>query len=206
VLTSVVARLLVLALIKSLALPLADATRPVRAKSETRTVTRTFSNTGVINIPGTGIDTFGIANPYPSTIQVSGLKKGKILDVNVHLDNLTHPFPDDIDILLAATQIPGVNAIIMSDVGDADPNTVNVNLVFNDAAPSPLPDESTLSSGSFQPTNFPGDDAVDLFPAPAPPPTGGSTLAIFNGHNPNGTWQLFVNDDEVADRGTLAGG
>ena len=110
-------RLLALLLLTSLALPLAEVgqMQPALAKSKTKTVTKFFSNVAPIAIPGTG--TSGIANPYPSQIQVSGLRKGKIQDLNVHLNNLSHTFPDDIDVLLAATQISGINAIIMSDVG-----------------------------------------------------------------------------------------
>jgi hypothetical protein len=211
-LTRILTRVLALVLITSLALPLTElATQPVVAKNSSRsvhadkskkkTVTKTFTDTAPITIPGTG--TQGVANPYPSTIQVSGLKKGKILDVNVALNALSHTFPDDIDLLLAATQIPGINATIMSDVGGST-DAVNVNLVLDDAAPTQLPDGSPLVSGTFQPVNF--EDLIDGFPAPAPTQTGGSSLAVFNNQNPNGTWQLFAFDDAAADTGNLAGG
>ena len=33
-----------------------------------------------------------------------------------------------------------------------------------------------------------------------------TTLVFFNGQNPNGTWQLFIQDDTGGDTGSLAGG
>ena len=198
----IVTRVLALLLLTSLALPLAEAGQmgSALAKSKTKTVTKTFSNVTPIAIPGTGDE--GVANPYPSTIQVSGLKQGKIQDINVHLNSLSHTFPDDIDMLLAATQIPGINSTIMSDVG-GDIDAVNVNLVLDDTAPTALPADGPLVSGSFQPTNIGGNDAFD---PPAPAPSGLTSLAFFNGKNPNGTWQLFIFDDGSPDTGTLAGG
>src|SRR4051794_887455 len=197
-LTRLLTRGLVVLLLASLSLPLAEfGTQPALAKSKTKTVTKFFSNVAPITIPGAGTE--GPANPYPSQFTVSGLKKGKIKDINVHLNNLSHTFPDDIDILLVATQIPGINSIIMSDVG-GDIDAVDVNLVLDDQAPMALPADGPLVSGSFQPTNIGGNDAFD---PPAPAPSGLTSLAFFNGKNPNGTWQLFILDDSSNDTGTL---
>jgi subtilisin-like proprotein convertase family protein len=57
-----------------------------------------FSNPTAIAIPAAP-ETFGPANPYPSTISVSGLT-GTIVDVNVTLNNLSHTCTGDIDVLL----------------------------------------------------------------------------------------------------------
>lgn len=161
----------------------------VDAKKKTKKVTKTFSNTGAI----TTTDAGGAANPYPSTIQVSGLKKGKILQVRVQLNGFTASIPDDIDVMLSASQIPGKNAVIMSDVGG--PNAVSaVNLKLDDEAASPLPNEEQLISGTFRPANYVGGGVTDPFPAPAPTPSSNSALSVFNGANPNGTWQLWVID------------
>lgn len=138
-------------------------------------------------------------SPYPSSIGVSGLA-GTISKVTVKLNNITHTFPDDVDVLLVGPT--GANAIIMSDAGGGTDAT-NVTLVFDDAAPSPLPDLSALTSGTFQPTNY---APADTFPAPAPVPSGGSALSVFNGTNPNGVWRLFVRDDQLGDVGSFAGG
>ena len=180
-------------LIATLALPLAVGTQMAEAKSKTKTVT--FTSTAPITLPGSGI-----ANPYPSEIVVKGLKKGKILDVNVLINGYSEPVPDDIDVLLAASQLSGLNAIIMSDVGAAQAVT-NINLVLDDAAASPMPDGPGLTSGTFQPTNASG--SADLFPSPAPTPSGNSLLSVFNNQNPNGTWQLFINDNAGNGAGSI---
>ena len=179
-------RILSLVLVMLLALPLALASPLTDAKPKKKIVTRVFTNAGAITMSNVGV-----VNPYPATIQVSGLKKGKILDVNVLLNNYNNAVPDDTDVLLAASQLPGANAIIMSDVGAAIP-AVNVNLKLDDQATLPLPDAGPLVSGTFLPTNAAG--LADNFPPPAPPPSGNSALSVFNGGNPNGTWQLFVSE------------
>jgi len=182
-------------LIATLALPLAVSTQTVEAKSKTKTVT--FTSTVPITLPGSGI-----ASPYPSEIVVKGLKKGQILDVNVLINGYSEPAPDDIDVLLATTQLPGSNAIIMSDVGDAQAIS-NVNLVLDDAATNSLPDSDQIISGTFKPTNIDSGGVTDMFPSPAPTPSGNSLLSVFNNQNPNGTWQLFINDNAGNGAGSI---
>jgi hypothetical protein len=116
----------------------------------------------------------------------------------VELYNLTHAFPDDLDIMLVGPN--GQNAIIMSDVGGTG-DLSNVTLTFDDAAPTGLPDAGQIVTGIFTPTNI--NDGADSFPAPAPAPSGGSALSIFNNTNPNGAWKLFIVDDSSLDAGTL---
>jgi hypothetical protein len=124
-----------------------------------------------------------------------------VLSVNVTLNNFSEGAPDDVDVLLVGPT--GVNAILMSDVGDFT-NPGGVTLTLSDAAGSGLPDNATLVSGTFQPTNIGGGDA---FPGPAPAPAGTSNLSAFDGTNPNGTWSLYVVDDRAsAGTGSFAGG
>lgn len=138
-------------------------------------------------------------SPYPSSIGVSGLA-GTISKVTVTLNNFSHTFPDDVDILLVGPT--GANAVIMSDAGGSA-DVSNITLTFDDAAGSPLSDIGALTSGTFQPTNH---APADTFAAPAPVPSGGSALSVFNGTNPNGVWRLFVRDDQLGDAGIFAGG
>lgn len=172
----------------------------VEAKKKSKVVTRTFSNTSAIATDGDGP-----AVPYPSTIQVSGLKKGKIQKIRVFLNGYSAPVPDNIDVMLSATQLPSLTAVIMSDVGAAVPLN-NVNLILDDDAANVLPDDGVpaITSGTYKPTNYNG--SAESFPAPAPTPSGNSALSVFNGANPNGTWQLWVDDDPGNGPAQFAGG
>jgi subtilisin-like proprotein convertase family protein len=159
--------------------------------------TSNFTNATAIAIPLTG--TSGPASPYPSAISVSGIT-GSIAAVQVTLNGLTHTFPDDIDIMLAGPA--GTNALIMSDVGGGT-DVAGINITLSDTAASSLPDSTVLSSGTFRPTNI---GVGDTFAPPAPAPSGGSALSVFNGTDPNGTWNLWVVDDLSGDTGSLTGG
>ncbi|CAN5580613.1 hypothetical protein BH18ACI3_BH18ACI3_17810 [soil metagenome] len=162
---------------------------------------QTFSNPAPLLVPGGApTTTVGPASPYPSNITVSGVS-GTVTKATVTLTNVSHTFPDDIDILLVGPT--GATVILMSDSGGAL-DVTNVNLTFDDAAAAMLPDSTQIVSGIFKPTNF---VAGDTFPAPAPASPYGTTLAgSFNGTNPNGTWRLYVADDLGGDVGSIAGG
>jgi Proprotein convertase P-domain len=163
----------------------------------------TFRNTDGITINDSLITSPPtIATPYPSEITVSGLS-GTVTDVNLKLGGLRHTEPPDIDVLLVGPS--GANAIVMSDVGGLDP-VRKLHLLLDDEAASSLPGGSQLTDGTFQPTNVvsTGDPSgVDSFPLPAPTPSGGSALSVFDGTDPNGTWKLYVVDDSQVDSGRL---
>jgi subtilisin-like proprotein convertase family protein len=167
--------------------------RPRRPKY--KTVTRTFSNATPITIPTTA----GPANPFPSEIKVAGLKRGRLLDVNVTLSGFSHTYPDDVDVLLESPNLR--RAVIMSDVGGSE-DVSNLTIKLDDQAAALLPPNSLLGSGSFRPTN---DGLADAFPPPAAP-SSDVALSTFNGINPNGTWRLYIVDDASPDGGNLAGG
>lgn len=160
-----------------------------------------FSNIDPISIPATGTE--GMANPYPSTIDVFGLT-GTITDVNVTINGLNHTFPDDLDILLVGPD--GQKIILLSDAGGPHDIT-NLTITFDDQAASFPANGDTLVAGSFKPVNYTGNGGPDdIFPAPAPAGPYDSLLSVFNGMGPNGTWRLFVFDDEGADFGRIANG
>jgi subtilisin-like proprotein convertase family protein len=175
-----------------------------------RNVTKTFSSDAGIAIPDAQIvDGIGAANPYPSPINVSGLKEGRVVDVNLTLRGFSHTFPGDLNVLLVAPD--GRNALVVSDVGDPDSNeaVVDLSITLDDEAATRLPEVALLTSGAFQPTDgsIPGPNGdIDGFPAPAPSPSGAVALSTFDGINPNGEWQLFVLDDEEDDIGAFAQG
>jgi subtilisin-like proprotein convertase family protein len=156
--------------------------------------TTSFQNFQSFTIPGTG--SIGNANPYPSIINVGALPTS-IRRASVRLTNLSHTFPDDIDMLLVGPD--GQNAIIMSDVGGST-DLSGLTLTLDDTAANSMPDATQIVSGTFKPTNF---DAVDAFPPPAPVPLGSSALSVFNGTNPNGAWTLYVVDDLGGDSGSM---
>ncbi len=190
-------RALVIALIVFITLPLATGTPQVEARKKKKTVVATYTFTGPFVLPGSGP-----ANPYPVPINVTGLKKGKIKDVNVILNGFSYDVPDDIDILLVASHLPGRDAIIMSDVGDAQPAS-NVNLTLDDDAATSLPDNGPLVSGTFKPTNI-ESGVPDVFPPPAPAASGNNALSVFNGQKANGEWQLYINDAPGNGPGSIA--
>ena len=160
----------------------------------TSNIVSNFSNAGAITLPD-----FGRATPYPSTINVSGLG-GTVTKVTVSLNDLSHSFADDVDVLLVGPT--GASTVLMSDVGGFG-GVFPVTLVLDDAAPASLPDSGPLVSGTFRPTNI---GVTDSYAAPAPAGPYGTQLAAFNGANPNGPWSLYVFDDLPGDSGSIAGG
>jgi hypothetical protein len=153
------------------------------------TTTSSFSNLTPIIIPATGGGDPAAApsNPYPSTINVSGLN-GTITRVTAQLFDYNHSSPEDVDVLLVGPG--GQKILLMSDVGGVG-SANQVNLTFDDSGPSMAPN---ITSGTFRPTN---NGADDLFPSPAPPGPypDPQRLSTFLNLNPNGVWSLFAVDD-----------
>lgn len=176
----------------------------------TSTASQTFSNATAIVIPGTGTGatTGAPASPYPSNVTVSGIT-APVSKVGVTLKNMSHTFPDDVDVLLVGPT--GQKLIIMSDAGDTN-DWVGATITLDDAAGNALGDTASNQTGTFRPGNF--GTVQDPFPAPAPAgpylspaPGGAATFAsAFGGLDPNGTWSLYVVDDAATDVGTFAGG
>ena len=199
---AVCTRLALVVLAALLALPIVLPASPVAAKQRARTVTTTFRNPApiiLINEYDTNLPVSGSVDP--SAIKVSGLN-GPIRDVNLRLNNYIHTYPDDVQILLVGPD--GQTAHVMGNVGGSG-EALNVTLRLDDEAASPLPNEDEPGSGTFKPTAAPG--STDVFNPPAPLPSGNSELSVFDGSNPNGTWRLFVQDEDSSfDLGAIAGG
>jgi len=158
-----------------------------------------FRNTSAIPIPLVG------APASPATVNVSG-RQGTITDVNVRLTGISHTFPDDLDVILQSPT--GRTALIMSDVGSAVSSRATnktsypadgITLTLDDQASRSLSDTDRLVSGIFKPTNIidPSEGTTEG-DAPGPSSTNfPSALSTFNGANPNGTWKLWVDDDNL---------
>lgn len=163
--------------------------RTADASATGPTVTRTTASPIAIPIIGT-------ATPYPVTLEVSGLT-GTIDDVAVRMEDLTHTYPEDLDILLVGPG--GQTSMFMSDVGGWD-DVANLDLTFRDGAPPPS--ATHLVPGTYAPTNISREESL---PAPAPPGPYPVPLSGFLATNPNGTWSLYIEDDFTTDIGTMAG-
>lgn len=161
-------------------------------------VTSSFTSAdGPVTIPGTGsgAGTGAPANPYPTTIVVSGVPVGAIVK-SVTLNKFSHTFPSDVDIVLQSPT--GTNVILTSDLGSGtDAN--NAVLEITDGAPA-LP--SAFVSGVYSAGN---SGTPDAFPAPGPGSVSQASpsLSLFGNADHNGTWNLFIADDAGGDIGSL---
>jgi subtilisin-like proprotein convertase family protein len=136
-----------------------------------------------------------------------------VVKVTATLKNVTHQYPDDMNVLLVGPA--GQNLVVLSDAGNpggaggpfgANNNTVN----FDDAAAGQLaqnaPWGAAGSTVSSKPVDYEPSGDTDPFAAPAPAPSAATALSTFNTTNPNGTWSLYVMSDGAPDTGTIAGG
>jgi streptogramin lyase len=158
-----------------------------------------FRNTSAVPIPLVG------APSTPASTNVSGLQ-GTITDVNVRLTGISHTFPDDMDVILQSPT--GKTALIMSDVGSAVGSRATnktsypadgITLTLDDQAARSLSDTNPLVSGIYKPTNIiDPDEGTTEGDAPGPFSTSfPSALSTFNGESANGTWKLWVDDDNL---------
>lgn len=142
------------------------------------------------------------ASPYPSAKLVAAFA-GSITNVTVQINGFTHPHPDDVHIILVAPD--GTTCCLMRNCGGAVAVSA-VDLVFDDAAGTPVPDETEITAGSYVPTQ---NGAEVNAPAPCGAGPYGATLSVFNGITgaaAAGHWMLFVFDDSPADAGSINGG
>lgn len=144
------------------------------------------------------------ANPYPSTITVTG-GTTVIGAMRVTLYDVWHFNPDNMDVLLVGPN--GQKYILMADVGG--PTSIiqeaPVTVTFSDVSAAALPNGGPLTTGQFLPTSC--ETPVTNFPAGAPVgpyvepgctvarPANRTLFGNFGNTDSNGTWQLFVRDD-----------
>lgn len=151
-----------------------------------------------IRVPSDTTATLGLADPYPASLNVQGLKA--IQDIAVTLRSVTHKYAADLDVMLVGPR--GQSVLLMSDAGQ---NTAlkGATLTFRRGA-AVLPDITEIVTGTYAPTDYVGNDGIDEFPAPAAT-TRNLDLGTFIGTDPNGEWRMYVNDDQSNDVGQISG-
>ena len=164
------------------------------------------ASSSFVNATGITINDQATASPYPSVNIVSGAV-GTVTKITVSLNNVTHGYPDDLDVLLVGPG--GQRVMLMSDAGSsasAKNPLNNVTITFDELAANPLPDSNQIVTATYRPANYAGGMfTADSFEGLLPPFTN-TSLGVFIGTIPNGTWALYVVDDEFQDVGNIAGG
>ena len=102
---------------------------------------------------------------------------GEITDVNVQLD-IAHSWNEDLQVTLISPS--GTRIELFNAVGGSSDNFVGT--ILDDQATTPIGQGSAPFTGAFVPSQ---------------------SLAVLNGENPNGTWQLEVTDTFAADGGVV---
>jgi subtilisin-like proprotein convertase family protein len=151
-----------------------------------------FTNATPVTVP-----IFGKASPYASEISVAGMP-GALVDLEVRLLGITHPAPDDLDILLVPPR--GKAVPLMSDTcGSATFD--DKSFEFNSRPPvggNTWPYMGSFCQGDrFLPTNGPNntDTSPDGWPDAPAGPYACCGLDHLHGADPNGVWRLYVVDD-----------
>ena len=184
------------------------STGSITGWSITFTPAYSFASSGPIVIndsPSAGVAI--PATPYPSQISVSGLQ-GDIADVALTLNSFNDSSPADVSVLLVG---PGGLAFVpLSHTGGGNPGENNVTFTLDDFGAAQVP-KANFAADMYQPTAR--DNGIALaFPAPAPAafatpaPVGSATFSsVYGRSDPNGTWSLYVIDDNPGGSGMIAG-
>jgi subtilisin-like proprotein convertase family protein len=167
--------------------------------------TKTVANTAGIAIPDSGN-----ANPFPSTINVSGVGT-ELTGLKVVLRNVNHSCTKDLDVLLVGPD--GTETVLFSDNGqpaitfDGCTNLVKDAVTIDDTCPdfgNSMPGgESSTDPICVRPSDndslgHQGDNWGSVGASAQ-----ALNLSTFNGKNPNGAWKLYINDDSDGDSGTI---
>jgi len=134
----------------------------------------------------------GEGTPYPAPFLVSGLA-GVIRKTTITLNGLSHPNPRDLSILLAA---PSGDAVLLMANAGYEHTLDSVALTFDDDAQGMLPQRDPIVSGTYRTSDFTTNfNHRTVLPAPAPRYYA-ANLSSLNGLYPNGSWKLYVCDEE----------
>ncbi|MGD0367790.1 MAG: Ig-like domain-containing protein, partial [Acidobacteriaceae bacterium] len=178
-----------------------------------------YCNPGKITIPSLSNSTDeGQASPNPSNIFVTNAP-GTINHATVTLNGVELSTPYYLTSLLVGPLNTTANSLdFFSDVGGSTPMSAPVNLTLDDNASSSLGTGSggaALEAGSFKPTSGKGNDTFfastdGFYTPPSSPylyaePFGSSTLGeVFDSQNPNGTWSLYLNQDNQSANSSMS--
>ena len=150
------------------------------------------------NSTPTTIPDVGVASPYPSVVNVSGMS-GTITNLNLTVSRFGHERTADVNMLLVGPT--GVGVVFLSHAAGPNPVT-NVTFTVADTALFPFDRNFPIWSEVFRPTNY---AASDSFPAPAPAgPYAPVAFSSFSGLPPNGAWSLYVYDNDAPAHGQFA--
>lgn len=150
--------------------------------------TQVFTNNTPLPIPGTTVG---------SSIAVSGVF-GTVTDVDVALTGLGTNGPagiEELDLLVVAPNV-AQGLILFSFACDATLGPISV--VFDNAAGGPAPSGQSgspcVTGATYLPSDYSPLVGGYILDPPAPAPPYSTNLGIWNGANPNGTWNLYAEE------------
>ncbi len=158
------------------------------------TISRPMTEATPVTIPSASA---GPASTYPITFDFSDVPAGvKAWDIRLSV-NLSHTFPDDINMIL---QAPNGNAVVVMANAGGSGDITNVALTFSDLAASMLPDAGPIVAGTYQRSVY-----GTVAPPPGAAPAGpyGSALNSLQAQDLRGVWKLWVYDDTAFDGGSV---
>jgi subtilisin-like proprotein convertase family protein len=144
----------------------------------------------------------GPASLFPSTIDMDGVP-GRVMSARVTLTDLDHTWASDLNIALQSPDGRMV-ALMAGCRGDnTSSDDVSGTLTFADdgAVLSDDVEDQVLGTGTYAPSQC----SPPVFGDGGPECPCGPGLASLAGADPNGTWSLYIYDDEDEDGGALAG-
>ena len=160
-----------------------------------------FTNANPITI----VDDNSYSSPSPSTIPVSSssLPAGVLQSVTVTLYGLSDPSTASILMELAGPTNSGQVVELMWLSGDG--LATNATITIADSAANSFPSDTSLTTGSYQPSTIafsqPPPDGNDFFPVVTT-----NQLAGFIGTTLTGTWSLYEYYEDFYPNGTISGG
>jgi subtilisin-like proprotein convertase family protein len=164
---------------------------------------------GIVVPGGQATYTEGHATPYPGTIEIQDMF-APVRTVEIELHGITHTYLADLDVLLVGPN--GAAVMLMSDAGVTNPPLpATLDVTIKDGPYGTMSEEFGPADGAvYNPTNHTGNDGpADSMPTGVadPPPAGpyGTSMSAFAGIDPNGTWKLYVDDDQGDDVGDMVG-